>query len=151
MLETMQEDYVRTATAKGASRARVLRSHVIRNALLPVVTMLGMDIGLAFAGSLFIEEVFNLPGIGQTMAVALSRRDMPVIMGVVLVVCFAVVIANTVIDVLYHVIDPRVLSPAAGRVRRRYRIRSSAATQPTPPRSGGVSGRRRPSPAVPRP
>jgi peptide/nickel transport system permease protein len=150
VLETLQEDYVRTATAKGASRARVLRGHVLRNALLPVVTMLGMDIGLAFAGSLFIEEVFNLPGVGQTMAQALSRRDMPVIMGVVLVVCVAVVMANTVIDILYRVIDPRVLAPA-WRPQRRVRVRSAAATKPTPPRSGGATGRRRPSPAVPRP
>jgi peptide/nickel transport system permease protein len=141
VLETMQEDYVRTATAKGASWSRVLRGHVLRNALLPVVTMLGMDIGLAFAGSLFIEEVFNLPGVGQTMAQALVRRDMPVIMGVVLVVCLAVVMANTVIDILYRVIDPRVLGPAR-RTRRRSRVRTTPATEPTPVRSVGASALR---------
>ncbi len=129
VLETLNEDYVRTARAKGAGGSRILCNHVLRNALLPVVTMLGMDIGLAFAGALFIEEVFSLPGIGQTMAQALTRRDMPVIMGVVLVVSVAVVVANTIVDVLYSVIDPRVLVTSS-QPRRRRRLEARESRRP---------------------
>jgi peptide/nickel transport system permease protein len=120
VLEAMNEDYVRTALAKGAGSARLLRSHVLRNALLPVVTMLGMDVGLAFAGAIFIETVYGLPGVGQEMSNALARRDMPVIMGVVLLVSVAVVVANTIVDLAYGFLDPRVL-PAGVRPRRRRR------------------------------
>lgn len=108
LLETMEEDYVRTARAKGAGTWRVLRGHVLRNTLLPIVTMLGMDVGLAFSGALFIETVFQLPGVGQTLFRALATSDLPVIMGVVLVVSAAVTIANLVVDILYCMIDPRV-------------------------------------------
>jgi peptide/nickel transport system permease protein len=125
ILEAMNEDYVRTALAKGAGSARVLRSHVLRNAMLPVVTMLGMDVGLAFAGAIFIETVFGLPGVGQLMSNALGRRDMPVIMGVVLLVSVTVVVANTVVDVAYSFIDPRVVAAGRSRMRRRLPVRES--------------------------
>ena len=108
LLETMGEDFVRTARAKGAGSFRVLRVHVFRFALLPVITMLGMDVGVAFAGALFIETVFQLPGMGQLLVRSLATQDMPMIMGVVLVVSFAVVMANLIVDVLYSVIDPRI-------------------------------------------
>jgi peptide/nickel transport system permease protein len=108
VLENLNEDYVRTAEAKGAGRARIIRSHVLRNALLPLVTMFGMDVGLAFGGALFVEQVYNLPGMGQMMYQALARRDLPVIMGVVLLVSLAVVVMNTIVDLLYRSIDPRM-------------------------------------------
>ena len=108
MLEAMAEDYVRTARAKGAGTSRVVRGHVLRNAMLPVMTMLGMDIGIAFGGTLFIETVFNLPGVGQLLVFSLGRPDLPVIMGIVLTVSFAVVIANLIVDILYPFVDPRV-------------------------------------------
>ena len=108
VIETLDEDYVRTARAKGAPRWLVLRSHVIRNAMLPVVTMLGMDVGLAFGGSVFIEQVYGLPGIGKTVINALARRDLPVIMGVVLVVTVAIIIFNLIVDLVYGWLDPRV-------------------------------------------
>jgi peptide/nickel transport system permease protein len=119
VIETLEEDYVRTARAKGAGGWRVLRTHVMRNALLPIVTMLGMDIGVAFGGVVFIETAFGLPGVGTRMFQAIPSRDLPVMMGVVLVVCFAVVIANLIVDILYPVIDPkvRVSSARARRVR----------------------------------
>ena len=141
LLEAMNEDYVRTAVAKGAGSARILRSHVMRNAMLPVVTMLGMDVGIAFAGSIFIETVFGLPGVGLTMSNALARRDMPVIMGVVLFVSVAVVVANTIVDVAYGFLDPRV----AGGFRRRRRtpkVSRTRATEPTPARSVGAGALR---------
>src|SRR5262245_48490548 len=108
LLETMDEDYVRTARAKGASSFRVMRVHVSRNALLPVITMLGMDVGVAFAGAIFIETVFTLPGMGSLLVRSLVNSDLPMIMGIVIVVCFAVVIANLIVDLLYGVVDPRV-------------------------------------------
>lgn len=108
LLEQLNEDYVRTARAKGASQGRVVRVHVFRNAMLPVVTMLGMDVGIAFAGALFIETAFTLPGMGQLLVHALANGDVPVILGIVLTVSIAVVIANLVVDILYSVLDPRV-------------------------------------------
>jgi peptide/nickel transport system permease protein len=108
MIETMDEDYVRTARAKGASTSRVIRRHVMRNAMLPVVSMVGMDIGLAFGGALFIEIAFGLPGMGKVLIRALAGGDLPMIMGVVLVISFAVAIANLIVDILYSFIDPRV-------------------------------------------
>jgi peptide/nickel transport system permease protein len=112
VLESLDEDYVRTARAKGASRSRTLRVHVLRNAMLPVVTMLGMDVGLAFGGALFVESVYGLPGVGRTMIGALARSDLPVILGIVLVVTAAVLVFNLVVDLLYAVLDPRVRTPA---------------------------------------
>ena len=83
VLETMDEEYVRTARAKGAGEAQVLRGHVVRNAMLPVVTMLGMDIGTALGGVIFIETVFGLPGLGGMLRGAIPSKDLPVILGVV--------------------------------------------------------------------
>jgi peptide/nickel transport system permease protein len=108
VLEALGEDYVRTARAKGASTWRILRRHVARNALLPVVSMLGMDVGLAFGGAIFIETVFDLPGVGQALYRALGSADEPVILGVALLVSVAVVIANLIVDLLYCFIDPRI-------------------------------------------
>src|SRR5215211_4165004 len=108
LIEAMDEDYVRTARAKGASSFRVMRVHVFRNAALPVITMLGMDVGVAFAGALFIETVFTLPGMGQLLVRSLANGDLAMILGIVLVVSFAVVIANLLVDIAYSILDPRV-------------------------------------------
>ena len=141
LLEAMDEDYVRTAKAKGASGFRVMRVHVFRNALLPVITMLGMDVGVAFAGALFIETVFTLPGMGWLLVRSLANSDLPMILGIVVVVSIAVVIVNLIVDLLYAVVDPRVrlrtkgdatvASRAVGRelrAARRPRARESATT-----------------------
>jgi len=109
VLEQLQEDYVRTARAKGAGEIRVLRTHVLRNSLLPVVTMLGMDVGLAFGGVLFVESVYDLPGVGGMLYDALTRGlDLPVMMGAFLIVCLAVVLANLIADVACYALDPRM-------------------------------------------
>src|SRR5919204_2257811 len=108
VLEAMEEDYVRTARAKGAGTARVMCRHVFRNAMLPLVSMLGMDVGVAFAGSLFIETVFQLPGMGTMLFRSLNAGDLPVIMGVVLGVSLAVAVANLVADVASCLLDPRI-------------------------------------------
>ena len=108
LLEQLGEDYVRTARAKGAGGFRILRAHVFRNASLPVISMLGMDVGVAFAGALFIETVFTLPGMGQLLVHSLANGDLPTILGIVLVVSIAVVIANLLVDIAYSIVDPRI-------------------------------------------
>jgi peptide/nickel transport system permease protein len=138
LLETMNEDWVRTARAKGARNSRVMRSHVLPNAVLPVVTMLGMDIGVAFAGALFIEQIFQLPGMGRLLVQSLAASDLPMILGIVLVVSIVVVFVNLVVDLLYPLIDPRVRvggskgdSTTASRgLRRELRAQRRQATEP---------------------
>jgi len=136
VLELMEEDYVRTARAKGAGTWRVLRKHVLRNAVLPVVSMLGMDVGIAFAGALFIESSFGLPGIGQLLYRSVTSTDLPVTMGVMLVVGVAVVLSNLLADVVYCLLDPRVLSRTTQAPRelvgfRRPRLRALARARAT--------------------
>ena len=108
VLETMNEDYVRTARAKGAPEWLVMRSHVLRNAMLPVVTMLGMDIGLALGGAVFTETVFGLPGLGKRALEALEGFDLPAVMGIVVFATVCVIVFNLIVDLLYAVIDPRI-------------------------------------------
>jgi peptide/nickel transport system permease protein len=108
VLEALNEDYVRTAWAKGAGTARVVRRHVVPNVLLPVVSMLGMDLALAFTGTLFIETVFSLPGLGQMLFRSLATSDRPMIMGIVLLVSAFVVVANLLVDLLHAALDPRI-------------------------------------------
>jgi peptide/nickel transport system permease protein len=108
VMEAMNEDYVRTARAKGAPESRVLRSHVLRNALLPVVTMLGMDIGIGLGGAIFTETIYNLPGLGKLALRAIGDTDLPIVMGVVVFATFAIIIFNLLIDLLYAWIDPRI-------------------------------------------
>ena len=108
VLETLNEDYVRTARAKGAPESQVMRSHVLRNALLPVVTMLGMDIGLALGGAIFTETVFGLPGLGKVAVEALTGFDLPIVMGITVFATLAIIVFNLAVDVLYAVIDPRI-------------------------------------------
>jgi peptide/nickel transport system permease protein len=108
VLETLNEDYVRTARAKGAPESKVLRSHVLRNALLPVVTMLGMDIGIGLAGAVFTENVYGLPGLGKVIVQSLENFDLPITMGVTVFATMAIIIFNLIVDLLYAVIDPRI-------------------------------------------
>jgi len=108
VMETMSEDYVRTARAKGASSQRVLVHHVLRNSMLQVVTILGMDLGLLLGGALFIEVVFNLPGLGQAILTANNKFDLPVIVGITMFACLAVIVFNFLVDVLYAWLDPRI-------------------------------------------
>jgi len=108
VMDTLGEDYVRTARAKGAPESRVLRSHVLRNALLPVVTMLGMDIGIGLGGAIFTETIYNLPGLGKLLLRAIGESDLPIVMGVVVFATFAIIVFNLLIDLLYAWIDPRI-------------------------------------------
>ena len=121
MIETLREPYVRTARAKGAPESQVVRSHALRNAVLPLMTMLAMDIGTALGLTVFIESVFALPGMGRLWVESLGGQiggfDLPVILGLVLFTGIIVIIVNLAVDLLYGVVDPRVRE--AGSVRAR--------------------------------
>jgi peptide/nickel transport system permease protein len=108
VLDTMSQDYVRTARAKGAPESRVMKDHILRNGMLPIVTMLGMDIGLLLGGAIFIETVFALPGLGQTAVQAIFQFDLPKVQGVVIFGAFAIIVLNLIVDLVYAWIDPRI-------------------------------------------
>ena len=108
VMETMNEDYVRTARAKGAPESLVMRSHILRNAMLPVVTMLGMDIGLALGGAIFTESIFGLPGLGRTAILGLENFDLPLVQGIVVFSTIAIIVFTLLVDLFYAVIDPRI-------------------------------------------
>ena len=108
MLEALSEDYVRTARAKGLSEWRVIRGHVLRNALIPVVTVLGLQLGTLIGGAVITEYVFALPGVGRLVVDAVFARDYPLVQGVVLLIAVAFIASNLVVDLLYGLIDPRL-------------------------------------------
>lgn len=108
MLDVLGEDYIRTARSKGITERRVIYRHGLRAALTPVVTQFGIDLGQLVGGAVVTETVFSLPGLGNTAVDAITRQDLPVIIGIVLVASAAVVIANIVVDVAYAGLDPRV-------------------------------------------
>ena len=108
MLDVIHQDYVRTARAKGASETRVVVKHALRNALLPVVSMIGLDFGTFMGGVVIVESVFSWPGIGQLAWQAIQIVDIPVIMGVVLVSAVAILLGNLMADLAYPLLDPRI-------------------------------------------
>jgi peptide/nickel transport system permease protein len=108
MLEALGQDYVRTARTKGLSSAVVVWKHAFRNVLVPVVTVVGIIVSLLLSGSVVIETVYSVPGIGRLMASAVLRRDYPVIQGGLLVTAAGFVLLNLLVDVLYAYLDPRV-------------------------------------------
>lgn len=108
MIEVLRADYIRTARAKGLGRARVVLRHALPNAILPIVAMIGIDIGIFMGGIVVVESVFGWPGIGQLAWQAIQRVDIPIIMGVTLVSAFAIVIGNLLADLIAPFIDPRI-------------------------------------------
>jgi ABC-type dipeptide/oligopeptide/nickel transport system permease component len=108
MLEVLQQDYVRTARAKGLREAVVVGRHALRNALVPVVTVLGLQVGLLIGGSVITETVFAYPGVGQLVVSAISARDTPLVQGCVLVTAAGFILVNLLVDVSYVLIDPRI-------------------------------------------
>jgi peptide/nickel transport system permease protein len=108
MLETLGEDYVRTARAKGLRERTVLRRHVMRSVMTPIVTVFGLDLGGLIGGAILTEQVFSLPGLGKLAVDAIGQLDLPVILGVTMLAGFFIIAANFLVDLLYAVIDPRV-------------------------------------------
>jgi peptide/nickel transport system permease protein len=108
MLEVLGQDYVRTARAKGVRRKVVVSRHALRNALIPVVTVVGFEVGILMGGSAIVEIIFGLPGIGNTLINAIFNRDYPVVQGATLLLAFIFILANLLVDLLYGVLDPRI-------------------------------------------
>ncbi len=108
MLEVIRQDYIRTAYAKGLSPGRVLAKHAIKNAFLPVLTVLGNTFGFLLTGSFVVENIFDIPGIGYESVQSILQRDYPVIQGVALLVAVIFIAVNLIVDILYGIIDPRV-------------------------------------------
>lgn len=108
MLEVMQEDYIRTARSKGLRRWPVIYRHGLKNALIPVITVVGMSIPSLVGGAVITEQVFGWPGVGSLMVTAINGRDYPVIMGITVMIAAAVLLANILTDVAYGLLDPRI-------------------------------------------
>ena len=108
MLDVLRQDYVRTARAKGLNERNVLIRHALRNALLPVVTLLGLQVGVLVGGTVILERIFSLPGMGNYLLNSLGNRDYPPVQAIVLLSAAVVITSNLVVDVLYAVIDPRI-------------------------------------------
>jgi len=108
MIDVLRQDFIRTARAKGLKRTQVLFGHALPNALLPIIAMIGIDIGLFMSGIVVVESVFGWPGIGQLAWQAIQRVDIPIIMGVTLVSAFAIVLGNFIADLIAPFIDPRI-------------------------------------------
>jgi peptide/nickel transport system permease protein len=99
---------VRTARAKGAPEGRVMRQHILRNSLLPVITILGMDIGLALGGAIFTESIYSLPGLGRQVIVSIEDFDLPVIVGITVFSTICIIVFNLIVDIVYAWVDPRI-------------------------------------------
>ena len=108
LLEVLGEDYILTAKAKGMTDGRILRDHALKNAMLPVVTIIALTLGFTIAGAIQVETVFSWPGLGSTIFEAVGRRDYPMLQGAFLLLAVSVVIANLSADLLYSFLDPRV-------------------------------------------
>ena len=108
LIENLRSDYVRTARAKGLTTRRTIGIHTLRNSLIPVVTYIGIDIGLLLGGSLVTEGIFNVPGIGQLVFLAIQSNDTPVIIGVITIITMVFLVANLIVDILYAALDPRI-------------------------------------------
>ena len=108
VLEILQQDYLRTARAKGIGHFLVINKHALRNALVPIVTVIGMEIPVLFGGSIIVEQVFSWPGLGLMAMSAITNRDYPVIMGVCLLSAIVVLLGNLLTDILYAVVDPTI-------------------------------------------
>lgn len=108
MLEVLKQDFIRTAYAKGLSKRRIIFVHALRNALVPIITILGNDFGVLLTGSMITENVFNIPGIGKLLIDAINRRDIPLVQGGVIYVAGICVIIYFIVDILYAVINPNI-------------------------------------------
>jgi peptide/nickel transport system permease protein len=108
LIETMSEDYIRTARAKGLSERRVVFRHGLRSAITPIVTAAGLDIGILLGGTILVETVFNIPGIGRLSYDSIQNSDLPMIQGTVLIGALFIIVANLLVDILYAFLDPRV-------------------------------------------
>lgn len=110
MLEVVRQDYINTAKAKGVSRSVVIRKHALKNALIPAITVIGLEFGVLLGGAVLTETVFSWPGIGRLMVESIQRKDTPMVLGCIIIFAMAFSLVNLLIDILYAYIDPRIKS-----------------------------------------
>jgi len=108
MLEVMRQDYIRTAWAKGLRERKVVVRHALKNALIPVITLVGLQIPILVGGTVIIEQIFSLPGMGRLLINAIAQRDYPIVSGMLVVVAVAMVLINLLVDLVYAFLDPRI-------------------------------------------
>jgi peptide/nickel transport system permease protein len=108
MLETLRSDYVQLARAKGASEGVVVSKHALRNALIPTVTVVGLQVGVLLGGNMIVETVFGWPGLGRMVVEAIFNRDFPLVQGAVMIYAFTFVMANLIVDVMYTYLNPKI-------------------------------------------
>lgn len=119
LLEVIRQDYIRTARAKGLKESVIIQKHALKNALIPVITMIGGQVSMVIGGSVITESIFNIPGMGSLMVTAINNRDYPTIMGVTLVIAIFVCCMNLLVDLAYAAIDPRIKAQFSGGSKRR--------------------------------
>lgn len=131
LLEVIRQDYIRTARAKGLREMVVIRKHALKNALIPVITMLGGQFSMVIGGSVITESIFNIPGMGSLMVTAINNRDYPLIMGITLVIAVFVCCVNLLVDLAYAAIDPRIKAQFSGGSKRRKTLAQGADEEET--------------------
>ena len=131
MLEVIRQDYIRTARAKGLREGTVIRRHALKNSLIPVLTVIGMQMSMVMGGSVIIETIFSIPGLGAYMMAGINARDYPVINGCVLVLSLSICVMNLLVDIAYAYVDPRI--------RSQYETRRKKAGKPVPAGNGGAA------------
>ncbi len=119
MLDVVRQDYITTARAKGVDEGTVIRKHALRNALIPIITTIGFQFGILVSGSVIVETIFNMPGMGSLMMTAINNKDYPVIEGCVLVLAFLICIINLITDIAYGIADPRIMAQYTGGKKKR--------------------------------
>jgi peptide/nickel transport system permease protein len=110
MLEVIRQDYIRTARAKGQKESKIIFKHALKNALIPVITVIGLQFGMLLGGAILTEAIYAIPGLGRFMVDAIARRDFPVIQGGVLLIALSFSFVNLLVDILYSYVDPRIRS-----------------------------------------
>ena len=108
ILEEYKKEYVRTAYSRGNSTTQVLYKHILKNAIIPVITFLGMTLADIVAGSIVVEQVFGIPGIGRILLTSISNRDYPVVQAIILILAVIILVINFIVDIIYHKVDPRI-------------------------------------------
>ena len=108
ILDVLNEDYVRTARSKGLKKKVILYKHVLKNALIPVLTVLGMSIASLFGGSVMVEQIFNIPGMGQLVTTAVLNRDIPIIQAYIVIISMVIILSALLVDIAYGIVDPRI-------------------------------------------
>ena len=120
MLDVVRQDYIRTARAKGLPEGTIVRKHMLKNGLIPVITVIGINLGVLIAGSVVVENIFSIPGLGMLITNAVARQDYPIIQGCVLILAAMVCVINLLTDLVYGFVDPRIMAQyKAGSKRRR--------------------------------